>query len=57
MDKNLSKSVKILKSKQIVIAAMFYFEQVSAFSMLINKSVIYIFLVETIPKMVSTKNM
>ena len=41
MDKNLSKFVKILKSKQIVIAAMFYFEQVSAFCMLINKSMLF----------------
>ena len=33
MDKNLSKSVKILISEQITLATMFYFQQVFVFRM------------------------
>ena len=40
MDKNLSKAIKILTSEEIALAAMFYFEQVFLFCMLINKNVL-----------------
>ena len=40
MDKNLSKAVKILTSEEIALAAMFYFEKVFLFCMLINKNVL-----------------
>ena len=44
MDKNLSKFVKIEVSEQVALAAMFYFEQVFAFWMLINKNMLEWFL-------------
>ena len=44
MDKNLSKFVKIEVSEQVALAAMFYFEQVFAFWMLINRNMLEWFL-------------
>ena len=38
MDKNQSKFVKILITEQITLSAMFYFEQIFLFHMLINKN-------------------
>ena len=39
MNKNLFKFVKILLTETIALAAMFYFEQVFLFYMLINENV------------------
>ena len=44
MDKNVFKSVEILISEQIALAAVFFFEQVFVFCMLTNKSALEWFL-------------